>query len=143
VRELSGILDGIVVSSLYLTAPQDYCDQDDFVNLVCVGRFAGSARDLLGKIHAIEASFGRDRSAEISKGPRTLDIDILLFGSDVVREPDLVIPHERMRFRQFALVPLLEIMPDCADPVTGEAYRDICARLGNQGVQKAGRLNGY
>jgi 2-amino-4-hydroxy-6-hydroxymethyldihydropteridine diphosphokinase len=143
IRDLSDVLENITVSSLYRTVPQDYVEQDDFMNLACVGNFTGTARELLEKIHVIENAYGRDRSKEISKGPRTLDIDILLFGNEIISEPDLVVPHERMRFRQFALVPLLDIVPDCADPVTGESYRQICLRLGNQGVQKAGELNEY
>lgn len=143
IRDLSEILDDVRLSSMYRTAPQDYAEQDDFLNLACSGLYDGSARDLLGAIHRIEANHGRDRESEISKGPRTLDIDILLFGDAVMRERDLVIPHERMRQRQFALVPLLELLPDSADPETGESYRLINRSLGDQGVIKAGTLNGY
>jgi 2-amino-4-hydroxy-6-hydroxymethyldihydropteridine diphosphokinase len=142
IRDLSEILDDVHLSSMYRTAPQDYAEQDDFLNLACSGLYDGSARDLLGAIHRIEANHGRDRESEISKGPRTLDIDILLFGDAVMRESDLVIPHERMRQRQFALVPLLELLPDSADPETGESYRLINRSLGDQGVIKAGTLNG-
>lgn len=143
IRDLSEILDDVRLSSMYRTAPQDYAEQDDFLNLACSGLYDGSARDLLGAIHRIEANHGRDRESEISKGPRTLDIDILLFGDAVMRESDLVIPHERMRQRQFALVPLLELLPDSTDPETGESYRLINRSLGDQGVIKAGTLNGY
>jgi 2-amino-4-hydroxy-6-hydroxymethyldihydropteridine diphosphokinase len=68
---------------------------------------------------------------------RTLDIDILTFGDDIVSEPPaLEIPHPRLRERAFALVPLLELLPDAADPLTGEPYRDILERLPDQGVKK-------
>jgi len=142
VRDLSEILEDLRLSSMYRTAPQDYADQDDFLNLACSGLYGGSARELLDAIHGIEDRHGRDRESEISKGPRTLDIDILLFGDAVMREPDLVIPHERMRQRQFALVPMLELLPDSADPETGESYGLINRSLGDQGVKKAGTIHG-
>ncbi|MDR2079111.1 MAG: 2-amino-4-hydroxy-6-hydroxymethyldihydropteridine diphosphokinase, partial [Treponema sp.] len=68
-------------------------------------------------------------------GERTLDIDILLFGERVVSEPDLEIPHPRLRERRFALTPLLELVPDAADPLTGTSYRVILEALPDQGVQ--------
>jgi 2-amino-4-hydroxy-6-hydroxymethyldihydropteridine diphosphokinase len=142
VEDLSSIIIDIRVSSLYRTDPQDYHDQDDFCNVVCAGRYDGTPRELLARIHEIESRYGRNRSVEIPKGPRSLDIDILLFGDSSMHDEDLVIPHERLSFRQFALVPLLEIMPKCADPVTGERYREISARLADQGVRKAGSLYG-
>jgi len=142
IADLSGFLGSLSVSSLYRTKPQDYLAQDDFLNMTCSGVFYGTPRELLASIQTIEVAYGRNRSAEISKGPRPLDIDILLFGDRVIRDSDLVVPHERMHLRQFALVPLLEIMPECADPVTGVPYRTICDELGDQGVLKAGNLNG-
>lgn len=142
VADLSSVLKDVRVSSLYRTKAQDYVDQDDFWNLVCIGSYGKSPHDLLGTIHEIEARYGRNRAVEISKGPRTLDIDILLFGDLVLHDSELVIPHERLAVRQFALVPLLEIAPECADPVTGEQYRAINARLADQGVRKAGGLYG-
>jgi len=142
IRDLSEILDDLRYSSIYQTAPQDYAEQDDFLNLACSGLYGGTARELLDAIHRIEGSHGRDRENEILKGPRTLDIDILLFGDAVMRERDLVVPHERMRQRQFALVPLLELLPDSADPDTGESYSLINRSLGDQGVKKAGMLHG-
>lgn len=128
------------VSSLYVTKPREYFDQPDFYNAVATGEFRGSPRELLAIIGSIEKKWGRDRTREIPKGPRTLDIDIELFGNIQIREPDLIIPHERMGERQFVLVPLLELLPDSADPVTGEPFRVIAERLPDQGVKKAGLL---
>lgn len=138
IHELRGVLSGLKASSLYVTKPQDNIFQDDFLNMAVSGYFTGTPRELLAETARIETMYGRNREHEISKGPRTLDIDIELFGTLCIREPDLIIPHERLHFRQFVLVPLLEILPDCADPVTGELYKDLCARLPDQGVQKAG-----
>lgn len=140
--DLSSILEEIRVSSLYLTKPQDYIFQSDFYNLVVCGNFDGSARDLLNNIQRIENRFGRDRFSSIPKGPRTLDIDIILFGTAIISEKDLVIPHESVKKRQFVLVPMLELESDCTDPVTGAFYKDILLNLPDQGVRKVGKLHG-
>ena len=138
VEALSYCLSGVVVSSLYITAPQDYVNQPDFFNAVIAGRFAYSPDELLFIANSIEADFGRDRAQETPKGPRPLDIDILLFGSRVVSTdaPCLDIPHKALKMRQFALIPLLEILPLAADPLTGTLYRDILANLPDQGVRR-------
>jgi 2-amino-4-hydroxy-6-hydroxymethyldihydropteridine diphosphokinase len=138
IHDLRGVLSGLKASSSYKTKPQDNTFQDDFLNLVVTGYFTGTPRELLAETARIETKYGRNRENENVKGPRTLDIDIELFGNISIHEPDLIIPHERLRYRQFVLVPLLELLPDYADPVTGELYRDVCARLPDQGVIKAG-----
>ena len=138
VEALSYCLSGLRVSSLYITAPQDYTEQPDFCNAVVAGRFAYSPDELLFIANSIEADFGRDRAQEILKGPRPLDIDILLFGNRVVSstKPCLDIPHKELNMRQFALIPLLEILPLAADPLTGTLYRDILVNLPDQGVRR-------
>ena len=143
VERLSEILRDIHVSSFYLTRPRDYVDQPDFLNMAVSGYYTGDCRELLGIIQAIEAEFGRNRCTEISKGPRTLDIDIELFGDLCVRDEDLIVPHRELQNRQFVMVPLLELYPDCVDPVTGVAYRELCGALPDQGVKKDGKLYGY
>ena len=138
VSALSVFLSRAAVSSVYITAPQDYEAQPDFYNAAIAGRFAYSPEELLFIANSIEADFGRDRSAEIPKGPRPLDIDILLFGNRIVamEKPNLYIPHRALKQRQFALIPLVEILPYAADPVTGVLYSDILAELPPQGVRK-------
>lgn len=142
VRDLSFVLDSMRVSSLYLTAPQDFESQPDFANLAVVGLTRLTPLELLYNIQAIESAYGRDRNQEDEKGPRTLDIDIILYGSLLMRESDLTIPHPRSSIRQFVLVPLLELLPDCADPQSGRSYRDILSDLPEQGVRKVGNLYG-
>lgn len=142
VRDLSSVLGDVRVSSLYVTKPQDFADQGDFRNIAVSGSYPGTPRELLAEIHRIEAFYGRNRSNEIPKGPRSLDIDIILFGPLVVRERDLSVPHERAHARQFVLVPLLELHPDSADPLTGESFAGMLAKLPDQGVEKAGDLYG-
>ncbi len=141
VSDLSKVLEGMRASSLYETAPQEYLDQKDFLNLAVSGSFTGTPEELFIHTQEIETVYGRDRAGAVSKGPRTLDIDILLFGDRIIKEKDLVIPHERMNERQFVLIPLLEIEPECTDP-SGVSYRKILSLLPDQGVRKAGSLNG-
>lgn len=137
------VLRSMRVSSLYLTMPQDYQDQADYCNMAVTGFYSGSPETLLGTIQTIERRYGRDRSSEMRKGPRTLDIDILLFGERTLSGEFLVVPHERMNRRQFALVPLLELLPECTEPGTGIPYRELLEKLPDQGVKKVGNVYGY
>lgn len=136
--ELSALLTGMRSSSLYITRAMEVTDQADFCNMVVQGYYSGTPETLHSKTAEIETRYGRDREREIPKGPRTLDIDIELFGTETVRTDTLHVPHERMHQRQFVLIPLLEICPDCADPVTGIPYGEIAKALPDQGVRKAG-----
>jgi 2-amino-4-hydroxy-6-hydroxymethyldihydropteridine diphosphokinase len=142
VSRLSDFLAFVRVSSLYITRPQDFLEQDDFYNLVVSGWTELSSREVLALTAAIEEQLGRNRSTGIPKGPRTIDIDIALFGSEVSKTDTLTIPHERMLVRQFVLIPLVELLPDSADSVTGKRYRDICNSLPDQGILKVGSLYG-
>ncbi len=137
-KSISSFIRDMRVSSLYLTAPQDYTNQPDFYNIVAAGKFNSTPEDLLVLVHKVETEFGRDRVNGVYKGPRTLDVDIILFGNDCfsMKEPDLEIPHRSAKRRLFVLIPLLEIMPDAADPLSGELYRNIAAILPDQGVRK-------
>mgnify|MGYP002355625005 FL=1 len=89
---------------------------------------------LLGAVQGIEAQFGRDRSKERSKGPRTLDIDILLFGNEIIDQPDLYVPHPGMTERAFVLVPLLELEPDIRIPGTDRTYASFMPSVSGQGI---------
>ena len=84
IERLVSFLDDTRTSSVYITKPQDYCDQDDFYNMIVSGNYAGSPASLLKTLQHIEADYGRNREAEIPKGPRTIDIDILFFGNQIV-----------------------------------------------------------
>ncbi|RDU95026.1 2-amino-4-hydroxy-6-hydroxymethyldihydropteridine diphosphokinase [Trinickia dinghuensis] len=105
-------------SSLYRTAPID-ANGDDYYNLVVKLETSMSATVLLALCHRIEHHFGRERP--FRNAPRTLDIDIVLYGEARIDEPDLVIPHPRAFERAFVLVPLVEIDPDIAIPGRGRA----------------------
>jgi 2-amino-4-hydroxy-6-hydroxymethyldihydropteridine diphosphokinase len=97
----------LACSSLYRTAPWGVTDQPPFVNAVALVETTLPPRDLLAVLKRIEAEEGR--IATYRWGPRVLDLDILTYGDLVLDEPDLVIPHARLRERAFALVPLAEI----------------------------------
>jgi len=106
-------------SSLYRNPPSGYRDQPDFVNAVAQIETRLGPRELLDQVLAIEQVHGRVRHAP--NGPRTLDLDILLYGDRTVHEPGLTIPHPRMLERAFVLVPLAEIAPDAMLPGSGRA----------------------
>ena len=116
-------------SSLYSTAPVGFAAQPRFVNAVVALETELSPRELLDHLLAIEQEFGRDRSAGIVNGPRTLDLDILLFGDLVINEPVLKIPHPRLAERAFVLAPLHDIVPQLLVPGCNETMGQLLARL--------------
>ena len=115
----------IAQSSLYRSAPVGYMNQPDFVNAVAAIRTALTPRALLDALLAIEREHGRVR--EFANAPRTLDLDIVLYGERVIREPGLTVPHPRMHERAFVLVPLAQIAPGVQVPGSGR----VCDLLQN------------
>jgi 2-amino-4-hydroxy-6-hydroxymethyldihydropteridine diphosphokinase len=126
-------------SSLYSTEPVGFAAQPRFVNAVAALETDLPARELLEGLMAIEQEFGRDRSAGIANGPRTLDLDLLLLGELEIVEPDLEIPHPRLAERAFVLTPLAEIAPDAVVPGLGMSVGQLLGRLreGGQGEPDA------
>lgn len=125
-----GALGGIAArSQLYSTAPVGFADQPRFVNAVVALETDLAPRELLHALLEIEREFGRDRAAAIANGPRTLDLDILLYGNEIIHEPGLEIPHPRLAERAFVLVPLNEIAPHARDPRTGASMAQWLQRL--------------
>jgi 2-amino-4-hydroxy-6-hydroxymethyldihydropteridine diphosphokinase len=116
-------------SSLYSTAPVGLADQPRFVNAVVALETDLNPRELLRALLAVEHAFDRDRSAGIANGPRTLDLDILLFDHLTVEEPDLQIPHPRLADRAFVLIPLAEIAPTALDPRSGRTAAELLEAL--------------
>ncbi len=113
-------------SSLYRSAPLGYAAQPDFINAVAELDTALGAHALLAELQAIEARHGRSRS--FANAPRTLDLDLLLYGDTRIDEPQLVVPHARMHQRAFVLQPLLEIAPQAQIPGLGSAAALLAAR---------------
>jgi len=116
----------LTASSFYLTSPVSEMAQDDFVNGAMALEWAGSPADLLLLLNGIENDMGRVRQAP--RGPRIIDLDILLFGDAVVSTPKLVIPHPELHKRKFVLVPCLEIDPSVVHPVYGEPLSSFLER---------------
>lgn len=113
------------VSGVYETEPQGYTEQSPFLNLVVRLETALEPAGVLAATRKIERERGRERS--FRNAPRTLDIDILLFGDRIHEGQGLTIPHPRMRDRAFVLVPLTELDRDAVDPRSGTRYRDDLA----------------
>src|SRR5437867_11786579 len=109
----------LAASSLYRSAPVGVVAQLDFVNAVAEVETALAARALLEALLAEERRFGRTR--EFPNAPRTLDLDLLLYGDRVIAEPGLVVPHPRMHERAFVLAPPADPAPDTGLPATGRA----------------------
>jgi 2-amino-4-hydroxy-6-hydroxymethyldihydropteridine diphosphokinase len=136
IETLRTILDSMRQASVFETEPLYVADQERFLNTAVAGFFGGGPGELLTLVNQIEALFGRDRSRERRWGERTLDIDILLFGNALIHNPPVLeIPHPRLYERAFALIPLLELVPDARDPATGVPLQNILARLPEQGVR--------
>ncbi len=122
------------LSSFYSTEPQHLAEQPEYLNAVGTGLAELEPIALLDALAAIEASLGRDRGREVRMGPRTIDLDILLYGDLVVETARLSIPHPRIAERRFVLVPLLELAPALRDPRTGKPWADFLPGVAGQGV---------
>ena len=112
-------------ASVYSTEPREFLDQPWFLNTVLEADTSLSAEELLDACLAVEQESLRKR--DTSKGPRTLDIDIIFYGSQVIRKADLTVPHPQFSNRRFVLEPLAEIAADFLDPVSRQTVRELLA----------------
>jgi 2-amino-4-hydroxy-6-hydroxymethyldihydropteridine diphosphokinase len=122
-------------SSIYETEPQDVANQPWFLNMAVECRTRAMPLQLLNLLLRIEGEIGRVRPANLQRGPRLIDLDILLFGNAVIEMPRLTVPHPRMLQRRFVLEPLLEIAPNLRHPVTREPLRSYLAATLKQQVR--------
>jgi 2-amino-4-hydroxy-6-hydroxymethyldihydropteridine diphosphokinase len=121
-------------SSIYETAPRDVENQPWFLNQVIECETDLFPRQLLERLQRIERAMGRKR--RMAKGPREIDLDILLFGNAVVKAPELEIPHPRLAERRFVLEPLAELAPEIRHPGTRRTVREMLAGVAGQVVKK-------
>jgi len=125
---LAALLSGAVASGRYETASVGGPPQAPaFLNEVVVGTTLLSPRSLLEALHAIEEAAGRERP--FVNAPRTLDLDLILYGDFIIDEPDLQVPHPRFRDRAFVLQPLAEVAGDWVDPVSGQSVQDLLEHI--------------
>jgi 2-amino-4-hydroxy-6-hydroxymethyldihydropteridine diphosphokinase len=129
VKQMSALGRVLACSSLYSTAPIGYANQPRFLNAVVEIETQLGLLELLTSLLQIEREFGRDRANAIANGPRTLDLDILLYGDSLVNEPGLKIPHPRLDEREFVLAPLNEIAPDARDPRSSAKVKELLEKL--------------
>jgi 2-amino-4-hydroxy-6-hydroxymethyldihydropteridine diphosphokinase len=122
---LSSILTGLRVSSPVETMPEGAGleNQPLYLNAAMAGETDLPARELLDTLLRIEQDFGRERP--YPNAPRTLDLDLILAGAEIIDDAGLIVPHPRFRSRVFVLAPLAEIAPDLRDPVTGSTVKEL------------------
>jgi len=131
VKRVGGLGQVCAVSSFYSTAPVGFIDQPDFLNAALLLETELEPLDLMRALLAIERAMGRDRATAVVKGPRILDLDLLLMDDVVLATPELTLPHPAMAERRFVLEPLAEIGPAMVDPLSGHTVAQMLATLGD------------
>lgn len=128
IERLGAAFEITAVSPWYETAPVGGIDQPDFLNLVVQARTPLTPRGVLDATLEVERALGRRRDGP-RNGPRTIDIDLLLYGRSIVDQPGLQVPHPRLHQRAFVLAPLSDIAPTLIHPTLALPIRDLLAAL--------------
>ncbi len=132
-------LELVTASSVYETEPQGYTQQPTFLNAVCSVRTSIPPLELLAAMQIIENDHQRQR--HIHWGPRTLDLDLLLYGNQPFDSDLLVLPHPYMTERDFVLVPLCQIAPQLRNPLNNRLYTDYLRELAGPPIHAMAELN--
>jgi 2-amino-4-hydroxy-6-hydroxymethyldihydropteridine diphosphokinase len=122
------------ISSIYETEPVDYLEQPRFLNCVVEAETEMEPQALLQTLRAIELQMGSKK--EFAKGPRKIDLDILLYGSETINTPELQVPHPRMLLRRFVLAPLVEVAPNLKHPAWRATAAQLLAQLSDSSLVK-------
>jgi 2-amino-4-hydroxy-6-hydroxymethyldihydropteridine diphosphokinase len=128
IREAARLLEAVRLSTIRETEPWGYVDQPRFLNAVAEVETGLSPRGFLDHLLEIEHELGRERKGARRYGPRTIDLDLLLFGDEMVDEPGLTVPHPHLHERRFVLEPLAELAADVVVPGKG-TVSDLLAHL--------------
>ncbi len=140
-RRLQALLENVRCSSVYETRPMHRQDQPLFLNACCAGRTRLDPLELLRELKEAERDAGR-RGGGSRYGPRELDLDILLYGEEIVDRPGLQVPHPRLAERAFALIPLDEIAPGWIHPALGATITELAGQVDDSGLCRTdGRLS--
>ncbi len=121
------------VSPFYETEPVEYRQQPWFMNCAVALDTDKTPKQLLAAVLNIERDLGRERATSVPKGPRAIDIDILLFGSAIIATPELAVPHPAMHERRFVLEPLAAIAPEAQHPILKRTVRELRDLLASDG----------
>jgi 2-amino-4-hydroxy-6-hydroxymethyldihydropteridine diphosphokinase len=136
ISHLSSLGRVVARSSLYETEPVGLQDQPAFLNAVVALETQAEPLPLLRELLAIERQLGRDRTHSPLKGPRTLDLDLLLMGDRIVADEELSLPHPALAQRRFVLAPLAEIAPQLRHPKNNQTMADLLALLPDEGENR-------
>lgn len=121
------------VSSFYDTEPEGYVDQPRFLNGAVLLEADLAPEELMRALLSVERAMGRDRAGATVKGPRVIDLDLLLYGNVVMRSEELTLPHPAMHERTFVLRPLAEIAPEMRHPVSGLTVLEMLEKVRSSG----------